>query len=700
MLHYDKIFDSQTRFVFHIEPGNKEIVRGENVPVKISIEESGIALSNYSNLTLTLHKRSEGQVNYEAQTLRKGNDGNYSTEFSLVKIPLWYYAEFQNIKSNEFAISVVDKPIIRNFSIKISPPKYTQLPEKELDESNGDIVGYKGTRISLSINSSKELAKANLVFNDSTRMPMNINGKQCAISFSLLAEKTYHVEIEDNDKLKNADPIEYHLQIVPDEFPSATIITPGKNIDADESMKLAMLFELKDDFGFSKLRLGRKLVHSKYEPAAEDFSFDEIQIPKTSLRTIELPYQWDFSSLHLAPEDVIQYYIEVFDNDNIFGPKSGRSQMYLLRLPSLEEVFAEANKKQNQTTESLSSASQDAQQLHKELEKLQQEIKKHPDKLDWLQKKKAQELAKKYEDVQKKVQEASQQLDQAMQQMEQHQLLSPETMQKYDELQKLMKEMDSQEFRDLLKKMQAEQKPVTPEQMKEMMKNFSFNEEQFRKALERMMELMKRIAMEQKLDELIKKTEEAIQQQKEIKQQTEKPQAKKNDELSKKQDEVKDKADNIQKDSKDLAEKMKEFSDEMPAEQMQQANENFQKQNPQQKMQNASKQMKSGQMSQASQNQSESQEAMEQFEKELKDAQKEMRSKQQEQIAKELKKQLENALELSQQQEQLKNESQQTELNSSKFPEQAGKQSEMLNDAQEIANAISQLGKKNDGYFS
>ena len=263
MLHYDKIFDSQTRFVFHIEPGNKEIVRGENVPVKISIEESGIALSNYSNLTLTLHKRSEGQVNYEAQTLRKGNDGNYSTEFSLVKIPLWYYAEFQNIKSNEFAISVVDKPIIRNFSIKISPPKYTQLPEKELDESNGDIVGYKGTRISLSINSSKELAKANLVFNDSTRMPMNINGKQCAISFSLLAEKTYHVEIEDNDKLKNADPIEYHLQIVPDEFPSATIITPGKNIDADESMKLAMLFELKDDFGFSKLRLGRKLVHSK-----------------------------------------------------------------------------------------------------------------------------------------------------------------------------------------------------------------------------------------------------------------------------------------------------------------------------------------------------------------------------------------------------------------------------------------------------
>ena len=53
------------------------------------------------------------------------------------------------------------------------------------------------------------------------------------------------------------------------------------------------------------------------------------------------------------PEDVINYYIEVYDNDNVRGPKVGRSQIFSLRLPSLEEVFARADSEQEQAIDDL-----------------------------------------------------------------------------------------------------------------------------------------------------------------------------------------------------------------------------------------------------------------------------------------------------------------------------------------------------------
>ena len=38
------------------------------------------------------------------------------------------------------------------------------------------------------------------------------------------------------------------------------------------------------------------------------------------------------------PEDRVHYFIEVFDNDEISGAKSGRSERYVLRLASLRAL--------------------------------------------------------------------------------------------------------------------------------------------------------------------------------------------------------------------------------------------------------------------------------------------------------------------------------------------------------------------------
>jgi len=56
-------------------------------------------------------------------------------------------------------------------------------------------------------------------------------------------------------------------------------------------------------------------------------------------------------------------------------------------------------------------------------------------------------------------------------------------------------------------------KTVDPKQLEQAMKNFQFNDEQFRKSVERTANILKKIKMEQKVDELMKRSNELAKNQ-------------------------------------------------------------------------------------------------------------------------------------------------------------------------------------------
>ena len=58
----------------------------------------------------------------------------------------------------------------------------------------------------------------------------------------------------------------------------------------------------------------------------------------------------------------------MFDNDAVHGPKSGKSQIFLIRLPSLEEVFAEVDKGHEASLDDMKQALEDAKQLKEKIE--------------------------------------------------------------------------------------------------------------------------------------------------------------------------------------------------------------------------------------------------------------------------------------------------------------------------------------------
>ena len=105
------------------------------------------------------------------------------------------------------------------------------------------------------------------------------------------------------------------------------------------------------------------------------------------------------------------------------GPKKGVSETYLLRLPSLDEVFADADKGQNDAIEKLDKSLDEEKDLKKDLNEISQEMKKNQP-LDWQKQKKAEETLKRYQELTKKIDEVSKiaRYDDASDAEEQHSL--------------------------------------------------------------------------------------------------------------------------------------------------------------------------------------------------------------------------------------------------------------------------------------
>ena len=87
-------------------------------------------------------------------------------------------------------------------------------------------------------------------------------------------------------------------------------------------------------------------------------------------------------------------------------------------------------------------------------------------------------------------------------------LLSEETLQKYNELQELLEKMNSDEIKEAFKRMQESLKNLNRDNVQMSMEEMKANEEYIKKSIERTLNLLKRIQVEQKVDELLKRTQE------------------------------------------------------------------------------------------------------------------------------------------------------------------------------------------------
>lgn len=694
--NYDKEYQQPPPFVFVVEPGNAEIIKGESVTIKTRLVPDSFSTSSEQlPKELTLSVAAEGVTVPEKIILRSDSSGVFTYLFSSLKNSLKYSFEAHRVTSEEYSLTVADRPFIRSLHIMLTPPSYTKLTRQTLDENIGDILVLPGTRIQWRIQSNKELRNAFVVFKDGSEVPFVKDGEEYAAVFTILTPTSYYIELEDVKGVTNSNLIEYKIDILPDEYPTVEILLPGKNIDVTKAMRLPMEFKIGDDFGISRMRLTFRLVHSKYEETEKKY---DVAIPFDSRRSTNdiVQFDWDMSGLSLVPEDVVEYYVEVFDNDDVNGPKSARSQTYLIRLPSMEEVFADADNTHIDAYKELEQSLKDAEELKKDIEELARDMKRNQ-QMDWQKEKKAEEIAKKYEEIQKKMENVNRQVDEMTQTLQRNNVLSPETMEKYAELQKMMQELNSPEFQQALKRMQQAMQNVSPEQLREAMQQVQFSEEQFRNSIERTLSLLKRIQVEQKVDELVQRSREMQRQQEEVKKETEQLKendAQKADELARRQEEIDKQLAEMQKAMDELRQKMEEYPKEMPLNKLDDAERTANDREMNDAVKQSARNLRSRQMQQAMTAQQQASSGMQEMSEQLSELQEQLLNNQMQETMNGLRKAMQDLLQLSQRQEQLKNQSRGLDPNSQQFREIAQQQQNLQGDLSNVANSLAELSQK------
>jgi len=692
IINFDKEFVKPPEFYIVVEPGNAKITRGENYTCRIKTIGKEIN-------KLDLFYSFEGMEIFEKISLEADSTGEFNYKFFSPPRTFRIYAQAKNVKSNIYTIEVVNYPIIKELQIKVIPPSYTKLPVQTL-EDDGNINTIKGSTVEFLIKSSKELGQAKIFLDDSSAIKLNVNGLQAFTKFRLTKSGTYKILINDFEGYPNLNPVEYQINLNEDLPPSISLLSPTETVNLTDNMRVPLLFRIKDDFGFSKLTLNYRLSYSRFEPPKEKYT--RVEIPHgNSLDTI-LTYVWNLINLNLVTEDVVSYYLEIFDNDYISGPKSAQTTLMQVRLPSLEEILAEGNQKFEKTIENARSIQREVEELKQKLEELDKEIKtpkdlKQQDKLSWEEQKKAEDIIKKHEEVLQKVDELQQKLNELQNKMNENKTLSKETLQKFMELQELLDQLDSKELKEAIQRLNEALKSLNRRMLQEALKNFKFNEENFRASLERTIELLKRIQIEQKMDEALKRLDQMNQKLEDLMNElnnTNPNHKQKLDELSKQQDQLTKDIENLEKNLEDLEEKMEQFPDEMPTEEMKKLAEEFASQNPQQCSRRSSEQMKKGDVKSAKENQKNLKSSFGKLREGLNQLKQEMMRNLMLQTIVQLQRITTDLLTLSKQQEHLKNRTSNLDPASQQVNEITRRQAELMENLRKLIDRMIELSNK------
>ena len=713
LMDHTRSYTPPAPYTLHVRASADTVLRGTAAWFEVTV--AGIVPT-----TVDLWIREEQSDQFVSFPLPIDSAGTYRYEIPASTVSMsafatgaWYDT---GVVSDTHTITVIDRPIIRSLSGTVTPPQYarsattTATPTPNtISEQQADVTALRGSVVDLTVTTGGTLHRGFLeVTSDADssvqQLPLTIAGASARGRFIVRQSGSYRVVVENVSGQTNAEPVRYRVTALADASPTIALLEPATDVDVDVSALLPMKVSISDDYGCSALRLYYRLVQSSY--AEPDKTFQSLALPITPLSTqLTVDYTWNLGALGMTANDKFEYYLEVTDNDAVSGPKSARTPVRSVRMPSLEEIFAETDDAQKQLQQELRDVVKEAEEVRKEADALQRELQKQQAQqqrqTDWADRKKAQELAQRQQDLQQRMEQAVEKLERMTQTLEKNNAISPETLEKYKELQELMRKVDAPELRRMQEQMkqamEQAMEQMSPEELQQMMQQFTFDEEKFRQSIERTLNLLKRAQAEQKADELSKRAEQLAEQQESLKEQTR--QANPNDrerreQLAKQQKELQEKTEALQNEAKELESLMKELGADMPTDQMEAAQKELQDQQTSDQMQQAQRELNSGNFEQAQSPQQKASDQLQRFAQQMRQMQKQMRRNANREAMRSMQRGMQDMVSMSKQQERLMQSMRQMDPSSAQFRQAAQEQQRLQQSMQSVANSMFQLSQK------
>jgi len=306
-----------------VTPGDCVVLKGESV--KIAAVLLGTVFQGKPRNVPVVRYR----IGEDGEWKKEQLDDNLTYIFTELNEPVEYRVTAGRSRapdSGSYHIRVTDRPAVDNIKLDYEYPKYTQLPAKTLERTDGNILAIVGSKVKITAYPSKPIAEAVLCLHGETERKVDIS-PEGALLAGLEIKKTsfYQIKMKDTDGYENLTPIKRSIRAVKDNPPEVGFVQPGAHATLNPNSSLQLLIEARDDYGIANIVLF-------YEAPSIDGGEAKIWNYEKPQRNASESYVWLLKNLRLKEGDVVTYYARAVDT----GALSSQSDKFSIKIVSPE----------------------------------------------------------------------------------------------------------------------------------------------------------------------------------------------------------------------------------------------------------------------------------------------------------------------------------------------------------------------------
>ena len=654
ILNFSKQFQEKAPFIFLLKQNDLKLTEGEDLYIKVELIGNQFPNRLYINSDQGIFLMNKIKSNTFECVLRKPI--NKQT----------FFFSSSKFNSQTYEIEVLGKSMLGKWDALIKFPKYLEMEDLIINNS-ADITVPEGSIIFWS-GKVKNISKVSISYNE-----MNKNFFKSGFSFTQKCLESSDLIIQMTNSHNGAlDSLNYFIQVIKDSYPEIKIQ------EERDSLKDG-LFHFKgtasDDYGLYDLNFNYDVSSKNKNTRSENIRFKNINGTKVSFE-----FSIDFTDKNIALSDEILYYFSVTDNDGVNGHKTSLSNRNTYQIPDLKTLNKNREKEQNNIKKELNDVLKATEVFQKEINELNKEFKKNKNN-EWNKLNDLNNLKDQQQDLLNKLENIQERLDKSLQEKNKLSELDKELLKKQDLLEDLLKEVMDDELKKLLEELEELLKKNDQKQLNEKMEELDQSAEDMKKQLDRSLEMLKKLQVNEKIDDLEKELKDLAKKQKDL--------AVKKEKTKESQDEIKEAFKEIEKGIKELEELNKKLETPMDIESTDEEQKEIEE-----KLNEAGEKIEKNKKNKASESQGEAGEKMEDLAEQLNQMQQESEQSQNEEDMEDLRKILEALVLLSMDQEDLLDKFNLVQINDPAFRKYGRKQRRINDDTKIVKDSLLALAKR------
>ena len=485
IIHYNQQFVKPAPYVFVWDNHVNGIQKGSSYTVRLKCEGDDVPGVMYLNI---------GGNNYIMNPI-----GNNQFEYDLVSVinPVNFYFTDLKYKSSNHLLDIIPVPVINRFIAEISPPSYTNLPVLKM-ENVGDMQIPKGSSVEWNFEVF-DTDSMLILINSIDTIKAEKKGRNMFSVVRRFNQPSIYEILVKNNKTDYQNVMNFRIDIIEDNYPEIKIV---QITDSSRLSRFYFRGNIFDDYGFSNLRFH---INIELEDSSITLPFNRYFSPQ------EFYYSVDLKDYNIKNK-TISYYFSVTDNDAVNGPKTTTSESFTFIFPDRKELSEKQTEDFRKIEDMIKESQQLANELRNDLKDLQ--LKNLNSNIsDWEKSRLAEQLLNKKNELERVLDEINQSYKQMNNFNNTFNELSNEILQKQQQIQELLDDVLTDELKKLLEEFSELAKEFNEKRLNELSRQMDLSFDDLSKQLDRNLEMLKKMKIEQNFQNVIDQVKEMQEKQ-------------------------------------------------------------------------------------------------------------------------------------------------------------------------------------------